>query len=360
MSLDTSALGDLFELSRDAVVGIAGRSIVFSNPAAEMLLALRTGESAEKYIPDYILTEPADRFITAAVIGGVDLDVSVSRHETLTLLCFTRRSGSAPSPAWSRALGEMGNYLLTSRLAIDRIVQGTESEQDDRLRDYTAVLYQNYFRLKRLHSHMTLTGSLWSETTPFHPRLMALDALCGELCATIGVLVRSMEVGISFETAETDCYVMADTELMETMLLNLLTNSLIHSSPGDCVRMSLSRRGERIILAVDDPGAGIPPERLASLYGAGPAGGCEPLTPGAGLGFAIVRGIAELHGGAFILESREGQGTHMRISLPQPKSGDIQTFCQPEAAYRVDGMNAILTELSVVLDKSLYNQKSFD
>ena len=360
MSLDTSTLGDLFELSRDAVIGVEDQTVAFSNPAAEMLLAIRAGEDAAKYIPDYILTEPSDRFIAAAVISGVDLDVSVSRHETLTLLCFTHRSNSAPSPAWSKALGEMGNYLLTSRLAIDRIVQGTGAEKDEKLRDYTSVLYQNYFRLKRLHNHMTLTGSLLSDTTPFFPRLVALDTLCSELCATLAVLVRSMEVAVSFESSVTDCYVMADADLLETMLLNLLTNSLIHSAAGDCIRVSLSRPGERIVISVDDPGAGIPPERLASLYGSGPSGDLEGVSPGAGLGFAIVRGIAKLHGGALILESREGQGTHMRISLPQPKTEDIQNLRQPEAPYRVDGMNNVLTELSVVLDKSFYTHKSFD
>ena len=67
-----------------------------------------------------------------------------------------------------------------------------------------------------------------------------------------------------------------------------------------------------------------------------------------------------LSGGTLLLESRREIGTRLRVSFPLLTTSDRASLQQPEAGFRVGGMDLALTELSVVLDKSLYTQKMFD
>lgn len=54
--------------------------------------------------------------------------------------------------------------------------------------------------------------------------------------------------------------------MLETLLLNLLSNSLQHLGSGGRVEVSVSRLGSRVILSVDDNGEGMSSEQLARLF----------------------------------------------------------------------------------------------
>ena len=363
MSFDAQALSPLFELTPDAVLCVGqDRRILFANPSAELMLGARPGARAEDLLSDVVLSDPAERFVTAARLRGRDARISAVRVEGVSLYTIefiSERKENEISVHYG-ALKEMGSDLFSARLAIDAIVKSTGAEKDEKLRAYSGILYRSYYRMKRLQEHMALAIGLQGKRLPFNPRLTDLSALCLTLCDTAAALVRPMGIEIVFEAPEGDCRGFADHALMETLLLNLLSNSLLHTSAGDTVRVSLSRQDRRFVLAVDDPGEGISPLLLPKLFSSPPEADRTDTAAGAGLGLLIVRGIAELHGGALIMESRENAGTRIRVWLPQPDAEDLQKLCQPETPYRVDGLNTSLTELSVVLDTSWYDHRFFD
>lgn len=359
MSFETPALGALFEMSRDAVLGIENGIIVFANPAAGTLLGAKPGQQAASLLPEYLLSEPAERFVASVKLGGRGGDVSVARQAGLTLVSYAVRASAPPAPAWERALREMGSSLFTARLSMDAIINRVRAEDDPALRDYAGVLYQNYYRLKRLCQHMTAANSIFQDSLPCSTRIVNLGTLCQELCGTVDSLTGRMGVSVRFEAEDGLFHITADPDLIEIMLLNLLTNSLAHTETGGRVTVRLSRQGGRVILAVDDPGSGIAPEVLSELFGGGPIPKLTDTAAGAGLGLVVVRGIAERHGGALIMESREGKGTSLRVSLPVANPTET-ILREPQIPYRADGMNNVLTELSVLLDKSFYTRKLFD
>ena len=360
MRFDFLTLAPLFDLSRDAVIGVSGGAVAFANPAAEHLLSVRAGDAAARYIPEHILTDPAERFIASARLGGQSADVSAVRLDDGLLLTVSRRTEPAGGIVGlsDRTLRELGNNLLTTRLALDGLLNGALIERDEKLKSYAAVLYQSYYRMKRLHSHMSLVLNLENGRLPFSPRVIDLGTLCAELCGTVDNLVGELGVTVTFEAQDDGCFINGDAQLLETMLLNLLANSLQHTGAGGAVRMTLARRGDRCVIAVDDTGAGVPTERLTALM-QGDAARSLTDPGGAGLGLAVVRGVAERHGGALIAESREGEGTRLRVSLPVSQPGD-RPMLHDCASFRVDGLNTVLTELSVVLDKKFYTRRSFD
>ena len=110
--------------------------------------------------------------------------------------------------------------------------------------------------------------------------------------------------------------VQGDPDLLFLALHNLLTNALKFTQPGDRIEVRALEDGAAVVVEVADTGPGIPeaeaPLVWEELYrGQGARG-----VPGSGLGLALVRAIAERHGGQVALRSREGQGTVFTLRLP--------------------------------------------
>jgi signal transduction histidine kinase len=100
---------------------------------------------------------------------------------------------------------------------------------------------------------------------------------------------------------------------------NLLDNAVRYSPPGAAVAVKLGVFGDRVTLAVTNPGPGVPGEEQALVFERfhrAPAG--RAANPdGTGLGLAISRAIAEAQGGSLTLESRPEGPTTFTLSLPR-------------------------------------------
>ena len=358
MSLDLSALSSLFELSRDAVVGAEDGVVRFANPAARSLLGAEAGAPAEQFLPPDIVREPGSRFTASGLFGGRSMAVSVTRQGSFSLYLVSLPAEAPGVSAAEAANAELGSLLMTQRLALDMLLDATGAEGSGVASGYAAILYKTYYRAKRLHDHLAYLSLLEGEAFRARRRLLALDELFEAVCGTTDTLAREKGVSVRFEAAER-CPVLGDAQMLETLLFNLLANSLLHTEAGGVIRVSLARQGAKYVLAVDDPGGGMAPDRLASLMGESPEPDLTDPGAGAGLGLALVRRIAEKHGGALFIESRPGEGTHLRVTFERPRPEELSTLREPDV-YTPDSMDLALTELSVVLDKSVYNRTMFD
>lgn len=106
----------------------------------------------------------------------------------------------------------------------------------------------------------------------------------------------------------------ADMRLLECILFNLLGNSIEHTSPEGEITVSVQQEGADAILSVKDNGEGIPREKLPYIFDRFYQAGKH--TSGTGIGLALVKGIAELHGGSVSVESAPGEGATFFIRIP--------------------------------------------
>lgn len=114
----------------------------------------------------------------------------------------------------------------------------------------------------------------------------------------------------------------ADPLRLAQVLSNLLTNAGRYSHPGSRIELSARVDGEHLVLCVEDEGVGLAPESLPHVFemfsqidgGAGMSDG------GLGIGLALVKGLAELHGGQVEALSRGlGLGSAFVVRLPLPR-----------------------------------------
>jgi len=106
--------------------------------------------------------------------------------------------------------------------------------------------------------------------------------------------------------------------LLRRALHNLLANAIRHSPPGSGVTLRAALAGEGVVLSVIDEGEGIAAQHLASLGQrfARPDQSRSRKGGGAGLGLAIVQGIARIHGASLQIQSDLGKGTVATITFP--------------------------------------------
>jgi two-component system sensor histidine kinase HydH len=103
-----------------------------------------------------------------------------------------------------------------------------------------------------------------------------------------------------------------DDELMERVIVNLLSNAAEASPPGGAITVKTRRADATVEIAVIDRGSGIAPKDLESIF--------NPFyttkSEGVGLGLAIVSKIVDEHGGQIAVESAPAEGSVFRVYLP--------------------------------------------
>lgn len=123
-------------------------------------------------------------------------------------------------------------------------------------------------------------------------------------------------IALSFAAPEASCVAKVDARLIGEAIGNLVSNAIRHSGSPDVV-VSVYRTARGFAIAVEDHGVGIPPgheERIFErFHRVDPARAAE--SGGAGLGLAIVRRIARLHGGDVIFLPVLPSGARFVLSL---------------------------------------------
>jgi two-component system heavy metal sensor histidine kinase CusS len=125
------------------------------------------------------------------------------------------------------------------------------------------------------------------------------------------------EQGVTLQ-AHGNLIMRADPLLLRQALSNLLANALRYTPRGGTIRLTAEDGGDAIVITVADSGAGIGAEHLPLLfdrfYRADPARSAADST---GLGLAVVRSIAELHGGSVEVDSILGDGATFVLRFPK-------------------------------------------
>jgi PAS domain S-box-containing protein len=130
-------------------------------------------------------------------------------------------------------------------------------------------------------------------------------------------LARQLDLAVTAEVAPIP--VLGDFGRLQQVVSNLVSNAIKFTDPGGRVTVRIERRGNEAVLEVADTGRGIRPEFLPHVFEKFRQADTSTTRShaGLGLGLAIVRRLAELHGGRVQATSEgEGQGSTFTVTLP--------------------------------------------
>ena len=216
----------------------------------------------------------------------------------------------------AEASHELRTPLSIIRLQAERLSQeGALSDQDRR--DGATEQLEEIGRLNKLIDDMLLlakadAGVMQLKCQTVEPSEFLEDFRCDAtlLADDRGVRFRLLN--------EFDGIVRFDPVWMRHVLLNLLTNALNHSQPGDDLELSFKKESGGPVFRVIDAGPGLPEDKLEVIFERFQRLDPEQNPGGNGLGLAICRSIVERHGGCIQAFNRSDRsGLIIEVQLPE-------------------------------------------
>jgi PAS domain S-box-containing protein len=150
-------------------------------------------------------------------------------------------------------------------------------------------------------------------------RYVALDQLIEAAAEGLMPAFQAKGVQLVMSLDRGSGLVMGDQNRLTQILWNLLSNALKFTSKGDRVEISLRRAGSKMQVTVRDTGKGIARRFLPHVFERFRQQDASPRRAhgGLGIGLAITKSLAELHGGTIAVTSEgEGRGSQFTVALP--------------------------------------------
>ena len=160
------------------------------------------------------------------------------------------------------------------------------------------------------------------------PRIKNHDivALVRETAEATSTLADKKNLRLRFYTNVSDKVMATDKNMVERIILNLLSNSIKYTPVGGEVSVTVHDHKNRVVLTVADNGRGIPPDVLERIFQRSVRAPGAQSQEGSGLGLSIVKELAEVMGGEVSIRS-DSAGTQVGVKLPvmyieDPKSAE--------------------------------------
>ncbi|MFW5920611.1 MAG: ATP-binding protein, partial [Polyangiales bacterium] len=168
-----------------------------------------------------------------------------------------------------------------------------------------------------------------------------MAAVCREAVEDLGHRIPQRELELVTDVPPEPVWVEGDRVRLTQIVDNLLSNAVKFTPDGGRVTLSLATEGQTATLAVRDTGSGIEPELLPHVFEVFRQSKqtFDRSHGGLGLGLALVKGLAELHGGDIRVHSDgRDQGTEILIRLPLAgavASREPDPPARPDRALRI-------------------------
>ena len=202
----------------------------------------------------------------------------------------------------------INNMVAAASVTLSRERSGAD------YRDTLAVIADEGERLSRMVSSMLFIARADNAQQAMQRVDLSAREEFGKLREFFEALAE--EKGVTLSCAG-DAVVHADPILLRRALSNLIANAIQHTPPGGRVTLEAKVLGGQVELSVQDSGSGIAAEHLPHLFDRFyRIDSARSSSESTGLGLALVKSIAELHGGAVSVESTPGKGSCFAIRFP--------------------------------------------
>ena len=225
-----------------------------------------------------------------------------------------QRSFEAEKQLTADASHELRTPVTVITAQCEYVMEHAKSEEE--MKDAFAVILRQAQKMSGLISQMLTLARADRGLEKLHPEAFNLSEMVDIIADEQRAAAQEKDISITTEI-EPDIIVKADHTMIARLVINLLSNAIQYGSPKGFAHITLRRSDDRVTLQVRDNGAGISAEHLPKIWDrfyradASRTGG-----GGAGLGLAMVKWIAEAHGGYVSVESAPGLGSTFTFSFP--------------------------------------------
>lgn len=276
--------------------------VVPSPGAVSQVLGVRSDES----------TFPAE-----VTVGSITDPFGKVRRALIARDITERQEAESARDRFVSAMTHELRNPLTGMLGMAALTLDDMDEIDhDELRTRLEMIHSDGESLANIIDDLLSIKKLESSSTGDH-ETVDLAALVTDSADRLRAAATVRDIGLDVEVVETT--VDGDPSQLGRAVQNLISNAIKYSHEGSDIDVSLRHVGESAVVEVSDNGIGIPADEveavLGRFYRASNSG--DTNAGGTGLGLALVGETMRRHQGSLGLESVEGKGTTVTLTLPR-------------------------------------------
>mgnify|MGYP002279110530 CR=1 FL=1 len=332
ITIDAKGRVDAFNPAAEEIFGYNAGEVVGNN--VKMLMPEPYHGEHDGYLKNFMDTGDAKVIGIGREVTGLrkdggrfPMELAVSEMEVAGKRMFTgivrdiserKKAERMKAEFISTVSHELRTPLTSIMGSLSLIRGGAAGEVPEKALAMIGIAYKNSDRLVRLINDILDSEKLASGKMDF--RMETLDVM--------ELVERSIEENkgygeehnVTFTVRDrlAGAKINGDADRLLQVLANLMSNAAKFSPDGEKVELSVSRKDDRIRIAVTDRGPGIPDEFRNSIFGRFSQSDSSDTRQkgGTGLGLSISKAIVEKHDGAIGFETEIGAGTTFHVDLP--------------------------------------------
>lgn len=200
------------------------------------------------------------------------------------------------------------------------------------------LMRQNCYRLLRLINNLidiTKYEAGYIEVSNTNRNIVELVEV---ITTSVADYIKHQGIALVFDTDTEEKMVACDSEKMERILLNLLSNAAKFTPKGGRILVQVEDQQDKVKISVRDTGIGIPPEKLDHVFErfAQVNRSFTREHMGSGIGLSLVKTLVEMHGGIVSAESAPGAGSVFTVLLPVEVLEDTSPKPNPHTTTILD------------------------
>jgi PAS domain S-box-containing protein len=282
----------------------------------EVVLVRKDGSSFPAEIDERVVTAAEQRVRVAAI-----RDITEQKRRE-TELVEAKEEAEEMARLKSSLLNNMSHEFRTPITSILGYAEVILEEPDADHEPFALHIRRSGQRLSRTLQAVLEMAQLEAGTTQVTPEDVEIGSVVQEVVREYAGGAGAEEVSVQVEGA-LSCVLETDRELVRRIVGNLLHNAIKFTQEGT-VRVSVEAHDAAVVITVADSGSGIPAEFREHLF--------EPFKQasegrartheGVGLGLALTKRMLDLLGGDIEVDSEEGSGTTVVVTVPAQKRVD--------------------------------------
>jgi len=310
------------------VLGILSLVSAIAKPQGQTVLFIQVAVGVGALVAQVVVAFGALVLARTLAVENWDLDRRVAEKTAELLVANEKLSATVAELAEATRLKEdlLANvsHELRTPLTLIKVAAATLSRSEGDLppakrAQMHARIDSGIERLIRMVEDLLAFSRLEAGRLKLNFEESDLGALVDQTVAALVPLATPKGVRVECQVAAGLPLIWVDRARITQIVINLVENAIKFTPTGGRIRVAVRETGDdHLVLEVDDTGEGIPPEHMPKIF--------ERFYQvdrtmrrqhgGTGLGLAVVKSLAELHGGSVSVQSQVGQGTVFWVRFP--------------------------------------------
>ena len=215
---------------------------------------------------------------------------------------------------------ELRTPLQTIKLGLETISNGHAKNDEKEKNNFLSLMHKESIRMEHLIKDLLTLSKIEQQEHIKPSSKINLQEVLDYVQKFYQEQLKKKNITVQVNLDQNNLNIVGDKDKLIEVFANLISNSIKYSDPDKNIYInSTQKSGDRVEIKIKDEGIGIPQELLPRISERFFRVDSEKTRKvnGTGLGLAIVKHIIKQHRGEFVIQSSEGMGTEIKISLPK-------------------------------------------